>query len=154
MHFVSCQDPVLFRLNTAAVNNLVKTMQKVRTAGIISCVFQNIIGALRKEKEPIEPIWKQDEMGEMGALAWQEQSQIGWDHMLKGRLSKTWGRMQQWYYRQHPELRDKKGLTGAGWMVRMINSLTTMTLTMWQHRCGCMHGHTEHEKKQRKKDTL
>ena len=89
MHFVCCQDPILFRLNTTAVNKLIQAMQKMRTAGLISTVFQSIIGALRQEKEPVEPDWKSDEMGKLGARAWKEQSAIGWHHLLKGRLSRV-----------------------------------------------------------------
>ena len=111
-----------------------------------------MIGAIRAGREPVEIRWKSDRMGMLGAKAWREQKKIGWTHMLRGRLSKTWSEMQEHFYRDHPDYRHKKTCTGLGWAVRMIKELTAMLLEMWASRCGCLHGHTKEEKKRRRKE--
>ena len=130
MHFISCKDPVLSRLNSTSVNKFIQTVKKSCTAGLISTIFKDIISAIRHERDPLPPQWKHDELGVLGAQAWDEQRLIGWHHMLKGRLSITWGTMQQWFYRNHPDYRQKKTLTGQGWMVKMVKAFTTMDLKM------------------------
>ena len=39
-------------------------------------------------------------------------------------------------------------------MVRMVGELLQMMLRMWAHRCGCLHGHNQQEKKLRQKEVL
>ena len=90
----------------------------------------------------------------MAKMAWQEQRDIGWIHMLKGRLSKTWGMIQHRFYKEHPDLKDKKNCTGLSWTIRMMKELTGMLLEMWANRCGCLHGHTKAEKKLRKRAAI
>ena len=74
--------------------------------------------------------------------------------MLKGRLSRKWGIMQELFYREHPDFRHSKTKTGLGWTIRMIKELTGMMLDMWASRCGCLHGHSKAEKKQKKKEEI
>ena len=154
LHFLCCKDPVLYRLNTKAISKFHFELQKTRTAGVISGIFMASLQALRAGDEPMEPLWKDDEMGRLGKQAWQEQSAIGWSHWVRGRFSAKWSVMQEKYYRSHPDMRSIKTCTGKGWAVRMIKGLITMLLEMWAGRCACLHGHTVAEKRLKKKELL
>ena len=154
LHFISCRDPVLYRLNTECMNGVHRAMARTHTCGIISNAFREVLGALRDGREPREPRWRDDAEGQLGKEAWGEQRRIGWSNLAKGRLSKKWGRIQQRYYSAHPDYCHKKCCTGTVWAVRMIKELTNMLLNMWAHRCGCLHGHTKQDKKKRAKDML
>ena len=74
--------------------------------------------------------------------------------MMKGRISTKWSDAQSIFYRDFPDTTAKKTCTGLGWSIRIIKELTTMSLTMWNNRCGCMHGHDEAEEKRIEKEKL
>ena len=80
-------------------------------------------------------------------LAWEEQRAIGWDQILKGRLSSGWGRAQNIYYRDNPETCTKKHCSMQVWMVKPIGSLLDFTMGLWTDRCNILHGATKAEKK-------
>ena len=154
LHFICCTDPVLHRLNTKAANKFHLALKKTRTAGVISETFKNCLQALREGKEPVEPAWKGDEMGQLGSQAWREQTAIGWSHWARGRISVTWRVMQERYYRSHPDMKDQRTKTGKGWAVKMIKGLISMMLEMWAGRCACLHEHTVAEKRRKKSEIL
>ena len=62
LHFLSCQDPVLYKLNTGSVNKLERALRKTNTAGTIARVIREVIGALRHNRDPVKPEWKPDKM--------------------------------------------------------------------------------------------
>ena len=97
---------------------------------------------------------KDDEMGRQLERAWSQQQLIGWDNMVKGRLSVHWATIQESYYRSHPDIRHMQTFTGFGWATGVIKALTTMLLEMWANRCGCLHGHTRQQKRDKERDMI
>ena len=79
---------------------------------------------------------------------------MGWVHFAQGRFSKFWGEAQGLYYQMNPDLKVKKHLTGLNWAKVMIGALIDMSLAMWKNRCDSLHGNSEKEKVQKKKDKL
>ena len=86
--------------------------------------------------------------------AWREQKAIGWDQLLKGRLSSGWGKAQDIYYRENPHTNTKKHFSAQVWMVKTIGSFLDYTMGLWTDRCDILHGATEAEKKQIKHDKV
>ena len=148
LHFLACSDPVLYRLNTQAVNKVVRTMVRLKTAGVLTGIFKRVIGAMRAGMSPAPFLPKDDKLGRLIGQAWKEQQTIGWDNMVKGRLSSKWALVQEAYYRSNPDTKTKKTFSGIGWATGMIKALMSMLLEMWANRCGCLHGHTRQQKRE------
>ena len=154
MHFVWCEDPVLRTMNARETHKVYSSMKKSKTAGIIYRMLTIIIEACCVNMEPTELEYKRDAIGTLIHQAWDEQKQIGWFNLLKGRLSKKWGEAQEKFYRQHPDTRTSKHHTGLGWTIKMIQIITTMSLAMWANCCGCLHGHDVKEKNAKEKEKI
>ena len=66
-----------------------------------------------------------------------QQHNIGWNHFLKGRLSKGWGLAQEQYLTLFPDRRAKK-TTGSRWAVKVIEAALILLRTIWQARNDAM----------------
>jgi hypothetical protein len=70
----------------------------------------------------------------------QEQTQLGWDQLFRGRLSCKWAKLQQAFlltlvvYRRY--------FTGDVWVRKLINLLWCFTRSTWDARNVDCHGHT------------
>ena len=105
-----------------------------------------------KGVNPTQPQIREDELGEIVKRAWESQEAVGWVHLAQGRFSKLLGEAQGLYYQMNPDLKVKKHLTGLNWAKVMIGALIDMSLAMWNNRCDSLHGKSEEEKVQKKKD--
>ena len=105
LHFLRCTDPVLRRLNTMAINTILTTMKKLKTAGVIATLLKQIIFSLRDGTMPSPFVGKQNHLGTILQQAWIEQEMIGWQNMLKGRLSKQWRIGQEYFYRSNLDMK-------------------------------------------------
>ena len=65
-----------------------------------------------------------------------EQSNIGWDHFIRGKLSGEWAQLQYSYAKQYGLLK-----TSEGWLITLIKLLANSSFTLWDIRNGCRHGH-------------
>ena len=72
--------------------------------------------------------------------AWEEQRAIGWDQILKGRISSKWGKAQGMFYMSNPTTRQEKYLTPEVWTRKTIAALLRFTLGLWTDRCNALHG--------------
>ena len=93
-------------------------------------------------------------MGNIAKGAWEEQSQVGWIYVAQGRLSKKWGEAQGKYYYAKPDLQSRKDCSVLNWMKTMISALCDMSLTMWKNRCDSLHGRTQEETVQKRRNKL
>ena len=60
-----------------------------------------------------------------------QQTQIGWDHFLRGKLSKEWGPAQYRYAKRFNLVDASKN-----WLVRLIRMLANAACTVWKIRNG------------------
>ena len=82
---------------------------KIRTAKVIYDTIMSIISSLRHgTKTPKIITYFDSGIDRMVNEAWEEQRAIGWDQILKGRLSSKWGKAQEIYYHQNAITRDSK----------------------------------------------
>ena len=70
-----------------------------------------------------------------------EQNTIGWQHFLKGRLSKQWSTAQQACYAQRTDL-DKRKYTILRWRRRLVKSIIEGSIKCWETRNQALHGDT------------
>ena len=129
--------------------------KKLRMATVLYTALQSIFDYLRIWGEESTLALHYDSAFDRTlTMAWKEQRAIGWDQLLKGRLSSGWGKAQDIYYRENPDTSTKKHFTAQVWMVKTIGSLLDFTLGLWTDRCDILHGATEKEKKQIKHDRV
>ena len=68
--------------------------------------------------------------------AWQEQTHIGWHHLLNGRMSGEWlNAQQEWWNLQTLEREP----SAPKWGSRVIEALLEIQWNMWEHRNHCWH---------------
>jgi hypothetical protein len=71
-----------------------------------------------------------------------QQSELGWDQLLRGRLSALWGgavvhtllAQHQWTYKRI-------------WAAKAVKAFLDYSLSLWKHRCALVHGRTLEESK-------
>jgi hypothetical protein len=76
-----------------------------------------------------------------------DQTTIGWDQLLRGRISLQW---TQAYQLLSGQVASSQSL----WSKTVILHLWTYSISLWKFRNGVVHGHTSNEAKQREFDTL
>lgn len=64
-----------------------------------------------------------------------QQTSIGWDQFIRGKVSKEWDKMQQYYAKSNGYEEESKG-----WMTRLIRLLATESFKLWEIRNGNRHG--------------
>jgi hypothetical protein len=69
----------------------------------------------------------------------QEQSAIGWNHLINGRFSKLWTKLQS-------QINNKVPTT---WTRYTIKTIWQHIHQIWKHRCSTNHGTTPDDKRQR-----
>jgi hypothetical protein len=71
--------------------------------------------------------------------AFNTQSQIGWDQLLRGRISKLRSEASEF-------IKLRNGLQpDTTWASYAIASFLTYSASLWKFRCGVLHGHTQEE---------
>ena len=108
MHFLSCSDPILRRVNQRAWDGLKTVMKKWRTSHFVYRAINAIITAVVCDEDPVRPVLPGTPLGVVVTRAWAEQQSIGWVHLCKGRMSKQWGIAQGLFYGEHPDLKSKQ----------------------------------------------
>lgn len=150
-HFFCCKDPRMKQYHQEQQDSFKKTHGKLHTALPIYNSFKSIISLIKLGTEPIQPLFETDSLGIMTKKAWQEQRKIGWSNLIKGRMSKQWGKAQQIYYSQHPTLSQKKLYNKNYWTSKTIQSFINFSLQLWNSRCDILHGEELKDKKNKNK---
>ena len=92
MHFIQCTDRHLQAGHIKRREEFKQIHKKLRTAKVIYEGFMRMFSALRcGDSPPSRVTYFESELDERVQLAWRDQRKIGWDQILKGRLSKHWG---------------------------------------------------------------
>ena len=94
LHYLCCSDPVMRRLNRGPWNAVINQIRKLRTNQTVAAAFYRILEGLMQDEVPQAPIFPETEIGLLAKAAWKEQEALGWSNVVKGRLSKKWGRLR------------------------------------------------------------
>ena len=125
-----------------------KKHAKLRTAKVIYDCFMRIFIAFRcGDAPPSSPTYFDSEIDTLVNKAWAEQRTIGWDQILKGRISKYWGQAQGLYYRNNPDTRGNVYFSTSLWSAATVRSMLDFILHLWNNRCNSMHGVDEEDAK-------
>ena len=108
MHFIQCTARHLQVGYIKRRREFKHTHGKLRTAKVIYEGFMHNFIPLRRGGTPPSNVTHFDsKIDKLVQRAWEEQKAIGWDQMLKGRISKYWGLAQGLYYRNNPDTKGK-----------------------------------------------
>ena len=77
----------------------------------------------------------------------QNQNFIGWDNMLKGRITNDWGDIQMAYYYEIYEEDPPSHISATWWASEFIRQILYFSLAMWQHMNNYLHKSEENERK-------
>jgi hypothetical protein len=81
------------------------------------------------------------------------QNFIGWDHLLKGRLSHHWLQCQQLHIYLDPDT-DSTKQSGEQWMKRVLNCIWTSLWQVWLIRNDDLHGRDRQERERKRIEKL
>jgi hypothetical protein len=79
--------------------------------------------------------------------AFNNQSKIGWDHFVRGRISLTWGAIVN-------DLSANEQFDTEAWGTKLIDINFKHLLLFWEHRCDNEHGTTKEEQESKLKTKL
>lgn len=79
--------------------------------------------------------------------AYNKQTTLGWDQFLRGRVSIHWGKVYKY-------LCPGNQKSTLEWSANLISSLLKYTASLWQFRCGILHGHTKEQSDQKHMEDL
>ena len=78
-----------------------------------------------------------------------EQTRIGWMLLTEGKIARSWGSLQDRYYRSIGSQR-----TGRSWAKHLITHILSMTHTQWTHRNSVLHDRDERGLRREERETL
>eukprot|EP00980_Cylindrotheca_fusiformis_P010202 scaffold2269_cov65-Cylindrotheca_fusiformis.AAC.2 len=82
----------------------------------------------------------------------QEQNSIGWQQLLRGRVSCQWAKLQQEVYTARSE--TDKTVTGTTWITTVVTSVLTQVLDLWKQRNDFVYGKTPASQNIRKEKVI
>lgn len=131
-HVFQC--PATLDHRCAAWATLRETLQKAQTMPFLLSQLEHGIRSWQENGEAAD--WPHDipelhdRPGTLVYEAYQEQASLGWDNVLKGRLSTAWSIAQNQYATE----RGIDSGTGRSWIERTILTLWTYSLELWDNR--------------------
>ena len=108
IHFIQCTARHLQAGHIKRREEFRQVHKKLRTAKVIYEGFMRILSALRCGDSPPSKVTHfESELDDKVQMAWKEQRKIGWNQILKEKLSKQWGEAMGMFYKNSPETRGK-----------------------------------------------
>jgi hypothetical protein len=157
-HIFMCSSPVLVEFRSAQLNALKSSLASIDTPHvIIDHLLMGIRNPLPEQSMHLEtPLptapSQSDTSSEITLVtmaAFKEQSILGWDQLLCGRLSKRWKEAySQVHLLQHHRVNKDQ------WSTKLVTLLPNFSLTLWRFRCNLLHGRTTVEAHQLQQQTL
>jgi hypothetical protein len=137
-HLVLCTSPTRVALKTKIVANLKNTLEEQKTRIDLMELLLEGLQAVFDGRDPTTincPASVQHVA--------EAQTAIGWEHILRGRLSQSWAKEQQ----SHIGAFQPKN-NGMTWCTKIISTLLQGWLDLWNLRNGDRHGRDTHTKAQ------
>jgi hypothetical protein len=132
-HIYRCSARMEWRKDTLA--GLDKLLDQLKTDPSIKKLLHDVVAdSIRTDTPPttyavFDPILR---------LVIAEQTQIGWQQLMRGRFSAQWAILQDKYYRMHKA--DPRKKTGGIWVKRIILFLWKRVELAWRARNDSLHG--------------
>jgi len=92
---------------------------------------------LAKINGEMKPFRRNDKFSDEICVAVQNQNDIGWGNMIKGRISKYWSKAQETCYRH---MKEEEKHNGKTWGAQLVRILWMYSESIWMHRNDCKYG--------------
>ena len=127
-HIMICKHPDAYEKRMKSIVELKKWMESAKTSPqIVECIILTMIAGPNATFEEMLP-GSADQLIRDAAT---EQDAIGWNNLCKGRLSKTWRKVQQNYLLEQNLMRRR---SSKSWCANFILHLYEVVHTQWEHR--------------------
>ena len=153
-HIIRCPHDDISNARELALVDLTIAMSRMETPPDLSHALiyglEKWIDQERNRRNPIQISWPPANYTYDAikhrclADAFDSQCKIGWEEMIRGRLSAKWGDIMQKHYRS---TNARKSLTRDAWETTMIGKLWAIFEHTWQARNGLLHGKNDTESK-------
>jgi hypothetical protein len=150
LHVVTCPCPTVTDYRSQQQDTLWKSLKALRTPQIILQYIQRGINSCDSMRPSESSSANQEDSGStqssgsysaFSLAAFNEQSiHVGWDQLLRGRLSKRWREAF------HQELSSRNTRANATlWAGGVIIAVLDYSLSLWKFRCELLYGRTNSE---------
>jgi hypothetical protein len=156
-HVLTCKDPLMIEYRVTQLEDLKASLIKIKTPElIIETVLYGIKhwtaqedGDDKKVKAPSAGSVKPAEILLTQAFA-EQQDSIGWEQMLRGRISKKWRAA----YHAFKSTRISPETDQVKWGSKLIMLLWEYTRSLWKYRNGVIYGHSQEEARNKEMQSL
>jgi hypothetical protein len=128
-HFLSCCHPVATQSRSAMVNSVRIHLSRAHTHPTLQQLVMSAITATEIPM-PDDPTFQQ---------LWTHQTAIGWDNILRGKLSLEWVQTVD---------RVTSSNSGEQWCISLLRQIWSAFYTMWKQRCEFIHGTDKERQRQ------
>jgi hypothetical protein len=138
-HLLYCPAPCRDKWRNECYSTMLQTLNKLDTCPQVQELF---LSALRVvlDNHDTASIRVEPAVASIGRA----QADIGWHHILKGRLSKQWGKAQAKYLGSRADTKNN----GDTWMTKVIEVMLREWLKLWKLRNEDRHGSNRHTRRQ------
>jgi hypothetical protein len=136
-HLFTCQSNDALQLRQTATKQLGKVLTAAHTPKpLTACILNGIQSWNTGQVIDCAFPTTADEVRQVTL----EQTQIGWEHLLRGRISKRW---QVAFLHFQPESDKKRDTKATTWARKLIAALWEYSFAIWEARNKTVHGQTE-----------
>ena len=132
-HMFCCQDPRMQKVRKAGWNKLKRQVRGCTHPTILTQIYQGLHSYTYSHEPEMGPVLTMDE--ECTVECFNEQTEIGWDHMYLGRIGSKWGAANEELTRDY-----KRPIDSVTWSARVIKILLNNALELWGERNQAIHG--------------
>jgi hypothetical protein len=135
-HMTRCPDPAADTLRQDALDDLRQTLRDCGTDPAIRSLLLQGISGWFATGDPVQPLQPPDTHPFYHHLldAIAQQNAIGWDQILRGRLSSTWGLCYTSWAAYSPSPDTDRPLDSCAWTSRIIKWSWDLVHALWKHR--------------------
>jgi hypothetical protein len=153
-----CSSPVVVEFCSAQLNALKSSLASIDTPHvIIDHLLMGIRNPLPEQSMHLDTLPpttpsqsnSSSETTLATMAAFKEQSSLGWDQLLRGRVSKLWKEA----YSQVLLMKQSR-VNKDQWSSKLVTLLLDFSLTLWRFCCNLLHGRTTVEAHQLQQQTL
>jgi hypothetical protein len=151
-HILRCKSPAREALRQQWLQELEEYMESHYTPKIVTqVIIHGVKGWFEDCQVPVDPEIL-DSASPQLKKAIKEQGKIGWDHFIKGRISREWASFINHALKETDQA--TKYYTSETWGTDIISLSWKFVLAIWQQRNLDTHGTTSKEKSDKSKERL
>jgi hypothetical protein len=145
LHYLRCPNKLDMTTVNSKMKVIIKWLQSVNSSPPLTRVLIDAIKQWLQHGTVNAAQWNfpADAHHQILRDAINEQSEIGWDQMLRGRLSRKWRQAQAQWHDEYVDSDDSSQFNSKWWGRKLIAHIVHYTLEQWQERNDVLHQMTE-----------